>query len=172
MIWGSNPSPPLLNTKFLNFYVPSFPWIEDVLCTLLSHLTRCRTLLSLLTTFSGATCRPACSATGKKSQWLNQQCNGVKLMWSDLMGTFPTPSRPQCKGNKVQLRFLSLCTCLTTKIWIIITMHISNNNKKWKGFVIKNLSYLMTPGTQSKYPCLVCVGIYLSCIIVILTFSI
>ena len=31
----------------------------------------------------------------KKSWWVNQHCNRLKLMWSDLMGTFPTPSRAQ-----------------------------------------------------------------------------
>ena len=34
----------------------------------------------------------------KKSWWVNQHCNRLKLMWSDLMGTFPTPSRAQCAG--------------------------------------------------------------------------
>ena len=63
----------LLNTELIIFHEPSFPII---LCTLLSHFTqfrtllphftRFRTLLPQTTTFSGASCRPACSAAGKK----------------------------------------------------------------------------------------------------------
>ena len=53
------------NNELIIFCESSFPLI---LCTLLSHFTRFRTLLSQMATFSGATCRPACSAAGKKRQ--------------------------------------------------------------------------------------------------------
>ena len=54
----------------------------------------------------------------KKLLLVNQHTNRVKLMWSDLMGTFPTPSGAQCRLTQLLSRAEIPEIFLTALIWL------------------------------------------------------
>ena len=55
----------------------------------------------------------------KKLWWVNQYWNRVRLMWSDLMGTFPTPSVTQCEGVSLGVSIIPLGKTLFPNLYII-----------------------------------------------------